>query len=332
MERVVSGVRPTGRLHIGNYFGAVKNFVGMQEENVERFFFIADYHSLTTHPKPEDLHANVKEILVTYLACGLDPEQTTLYAQSDLPEIPELFLVLNMLAYKGELERSTTFKEKAEKQTENINAGLLTYPVLMAADILIHRAQRVPVGKDQEQHLEMTRTYANRFNHNYGVEYFPEPQAFSFSNKLVKIPSLNGAGKMGKSEAEKNTVFLGETPDEIRKKVKRAKSDSGPDAPNQPISDDIQHLFTLMEAVSAPETLQFYKDQYAQANIRYGDMKGQLAEDIITFTSPIRERMEAYAADDAYLQKVLRMGAEKARASASQTIKDVREIIGIKSF
>ncbi len=327
----MSGVRPTGRLHIGNYFGAVRNFVALQEQ-VESFFFIADYHSLTTHPKPQDLRDNVKEILVTYLACGLDPNKTTLYVQSDLPQIPELFLILNMMAYKGELERSTTFKEKATKQQDNINAGLLTYPVLMAADIIIHKADKVPVGKDQEQHLEMTRTFANRFNHMYCVEYFPEPQAFSFSEQLVKIPSLDGSGKMGKSEAEKNTVFLGEDPDVIRKKVMRAKSDSGPTEPNQPISEEVQHLFTLMEAVSTPDTLQFYKDQYAAANIRYGDMKKQLAEDTVAFTAPIAERMREFSADNDYLKKVLQMGAEKARASAAQTISEVREIVGIKSF
>lgn len=331
MERVVSGVRPTGRLHIGNYFGAVRNFVALQEE-VESFFFIADYHSLTTHPKPEDLRNNVKEILVTYLACGLDPEKTTLYVQSDLPQIPELFLVLNMMAYKGELERSTTFKDKASKQEDNINAGLLTYPVLMAADIIIHRAQRVPVGKDQEQHLEMTRTFANRFNHMYGVEFFPEPQAFNFSAELVKIPSLDGSGKMGKSEAEKNTIFLSDEPEVIRKKVMRAKSDSGPDGTNQPISEEVQHLFTLMEAVSEADTLQFFKDQYAAANIRYGDMKKQLAEDMVNFTTPIAERMKEIAADEAYLKQVLDMGGEKARASAADTMNQVRDIIGIKSF
>lgn len=298
---------------------------------MESFFFIADLHSLTTHPKAADLKANVKEVLITYLACGLDPDKTTLYVQSDLPEISELYLILNMLAYKGELERSTTFKEKAAKQEENINAGLLTYPVLMAADIIIHRATKVPVGKDQEQHLEMTRTFANRFNHMYG-EYFPEPQAFSFSNSLVKIPSLDGSGKMGKSEAEKNTIFMGEEPEVIRKKVMRAKSDQGPEQPGQPISEEVQHLFTLMEAVSAPDVQQHYKDQYSQAAIRYGDMKKQLAEDIVQFAAPIRERMLEYAANDDYLSKVVRQGAERARESASKTIREVRELVGIKSF
>ena len=180
METVVSGIRPTGNLHLGNYFGAIKNFLRMQEEN-RCFFFIADYHSLTTHPTPEDLHGNVKQVLVEYLATGIDPEKSTLYIQSDLPETAELYLLLNMNAYMGELERVTTFKEKARKQPENINAGLLTYPTLMAADIIIHKASKVPVGKDQEQHLELTRTFARRFNRMYNTEFFPEPMAFNFS-------------------------------------------------------------------------------------------------------------------------------------------------------
>jgi len=191
METVVSGIRPTGNLHLGNYFGALRNFVKMQNEH-HCYFFIADYHSLTTHPTPGDLHGNVKQVLVEYLASGLDPEKSTLYVQSDLPETAELYLLLNMNAYVGELERCTSFKDKIRKQPENINAGLLTYPTLMAADIIIHRATKVPVGKDQEQHLEMTRTFARRFNRLYDKEYFPEPVAFNFGENLVKIPGLDG--------------------------------------------------------------------------------------------------------------------------------------------
>ena len=171
MDTVLSGIRSTGNLHLGNYFGAVKNFVKMQHEN-NCFFFVADYHALTTHPKPENLHDNIRKVLSEYLAAGLDPEVATLYVQSDVPEIMEFYLLLNMNAYVGELERTTTFKEKVRRQPENVNAGLLTYPVLMAADILIHNSDKVPVGKDQEQNLEMARKFAKRFNHMYGVEYF----------------------------------------------------------------------------------------------------------------------------------------------------------------
>ena len=329
METVLSGIRPTGNLHLGNYFGALRNFISMQNEH-NCYFFIADYHSLTTHPTPQDLHGNVRQILVEYLAAGLDPEKSTLYVQSDVPQVIELYLFLNMNAYIGELERCTSFKDKIRQNPQNINAGLLTYPTLMAADILLHRATKVPVGKDQEQHLEMTRTFANRFNRMYNVDYFPEPQAFNFGNELIKIPGLNGSGKMGKSEG--NAIYLADSPKEIEKKVKRALTDAGPAAPNSAKPDYIENLFTIMRVVSAPDVLQHYEDKWNSCEIRYGDMKKQLAEDIIKVTSPIRERILEIEKDDAYLRKVTREGAEKARESASKTIAAVREIVGFKKF
>lgn len=329
-EIVLSGIRPTGNLHLGNYFGAVKNFTRMQDE-YNCYFFIADYHSLTTHPKPDDLHGKVKNILVEYLAAGLDPEKSTIYVQSDVPEVLELYLFLNMNAYLGELERVTTFKEKVRKQPDNVNAGLLTYPTLMAADILLHRSKYVPVGKDQEQNLEKARDFAGRFNNMY-QEYFPIPQAFNFGSELVKVPGLDGNGKMGKSEGEGNAIFLAEDEKSIRKKVMRAVTDSGPTEMNQQKPEAIENLFTLMKIVSAPETVQFFDDAYNNMAIRYGDMKKQLAEDIIKFTTPIRERILELSSDDAYINKVARMGAEKARESASKTIREVREIIGFKHF
>lgn len=303
----------------------------MQEEN-RCFFFIADYHSLTTHPTPDDLHGNVKQVLVEYLATGIDPEKATLYIQSDLPETAELYLLLNMNAYLGELERVTTFKEKARKQPNNVNAGLLTYPSLMAADIIIHKANKVPVGKDQEQHLEMTRTFARRFNRMYNHEFFPEPSAFNFGNDLVKIPGLDGSGKMGKSEGEGNAVFLADDPKEIRKKVMRAVTDTGPTEPNSPKSDPVENLFSLMKVVSSPDVVSYFDEQYNACTIRYGDMKKQLAEDIVRFTSPLREKILELSANEAYLSKVVKMGAEKARESGAKTVKEVREIIGFRKF
>ncbi|HBF87549.1 MAG TPA: tryptophan--tRNA ligase [Bacteroidales bacterium] len=331
METVLSGIRPTGNLHLGNYFGALSNFVKMQHEH-NCYFFIADYHSLTTHPNPENLHNNVKMVLAEYLACGLDPNAATIYIQSDLPETAELYLLLNMNAYLGELERCTSFKEKIRKQVENVNAGLLTYPTLMAADILIHKATKVPVGKDQEQHLEMTRNFANRFNHIYKTEYFAEPVAFNFGKDLVKIPGLDGSGKMGKSEGTNNAIFLIDEPDVISKKVMRAKTDTGPTQQNQQKPEEIQTLFDLMKIMSTPNTLSYFEDKYNACEIRYGDMKKQLAQDIITFTSPIREKIKEIASDNAYLKKVAKIGAEKAKESGAKTVKEVREIIGFKSF
>jgi tryptophanyl-tRNA synthetase len=331
MDIVVSGIRPTGNLHLGNYFGALKSFVKMQEEN-QCYFFIADYHSLTTHPTPADLHGNVKTVLVEFLACGLDPEKATLYIQSDLPETAELYLLLNMNAYIGELERCTSFKEKIRTQPQNVNAGLLTYPTLMAADIIIHRAAKVPVGKDQEQHLEMTRTFANRFNRLFSVDYFPEPVAYNFGENLVKIPGLDGSLKMSKSDNENSSIFLADTPEVIRKKVMKAVTDSGPVDPGQPRSQGVINLFDLMSYFSQPDAVKHFEEAYQTGTIRYGDMKKQLAEDIILFTTPFREKMMALASDDAYLRKVAALGAEKARASAAKTIREVREIIGFKPF
>jgi len=331
MERVVSGVRPTGHLHLGNYFGAIKNFVKMQDA-YECFFFIADYHSLTTQPKPDDLHANVKEVLATYLACGLNPEKTVLYVQSDVPQIPELFLLLCMIAYKGELERATTYKDKVAKQQDNINAGLLTYPILMAADVLIHKATKVPVGKDQEQHLEIARNFANRFNHLYGVNCFPEPFGFSYEDKLIKIPGLDGTGKMGKSEGEANAIYLIDDPKVIHKKVMRAVTDIGPTEKNQQKPEAIENIFSILKAVSAVDTVAHFEEHYNNCTIRYGDLKKKLAEDMITFTTPFREQIKDWMANEERLGKIVRQGAERARESAAKTIKEVRETIGIKTF
>ena len=331
METVVSGIRPTGNLHLGNYFGAIKNFLKMQEEN-NCYFFIADYHSLTTHPTPEDLHGNVKQVLVEYLAVGLDPEKSTIYIQSDIPEVTELYLLLNMNAYVGELERCTSFKEKVRKHPNNINSGLLTYPTLMAADVIIHKAAKVPVGKDQEQNLEMMKTFAKRFNRLYETEFFPIPVAYNFGSELIKIPGLDGSGKMGKSEGQGNAVFLADDPKVIRKKVMKAVTDSGPTKMNQIKPDVIQNLFSLMKVVSTKDTVAHFDNLYNKCEIRYGDLKKQLTEDIINFNAPLRERILELSQDNDYLKKVAAMGAEKARESASKTIKEVREIIGFRKF
>ncbi|MCS6916119.1 MAG: tryptophan--tRNA ligase [Chitinophagales bacterium] len=331
MEIVVSGIRPTGRLHLGNYFGAVANFVRLQEQ-YRCYFFIADYHSLTTHPHPADLHGTVRQVLAEYLACGVDPKRCVLYRQSDVPETAELYLFLNMLAYVGELERSASFKEKVRSQPDNVNAGLLTYPVLMTADIIIHRAHKVPVGKDQTQHLEMARNFAERFNRLYGEDFFPLPQALGTGGTLVKVPGLDGSGKMGKSEGEGNAVFLSDTEEEIRRKVMRAVTDSGPTTPNQPMSEPVQNLFALMKLVSPPETVSHYEEAYRACTIRYGDMKKQLAADMAAFTAPIRERIAYYLNNDSLLRDILEQGQEQARASASATVAEVRRLIGFRKF
>ena len=328
METVLSGIRPTGNLHLGNYFGAVKNFVKMQYEN-NCFFFIADYHSLTTHPNPENLQQNVKQIMVEYLAAGIDPEISTLYVQSQLPETAELYLFLNMNAYLGELERCPTFKEKVRKHPNNVNAGLLTYPTLQAADILIHNADKVPVGKDQEQHLELTRVFASRFNRLYQTPYFKEPKAYNFNDELVKIPGLDGSTKMGKSEG--NAVYLVDEPDVIRKKIMKAQTDAGPTVENQQKPQEIENLFILMKHISPQDTYEHFEQRYNNCSIRYGDFKKQLAEDIVQFCSPIRQRILELSTNDVYLNKIMKDGAEKARLSGRKTLAEVREIIGFKN-
>lgn len=327
MQTVVSGIRPTGNLHLGNYFGAVRAFIQMQEE-YKCFFFIADWHSLTTHPHPDDIIRSTNTILAEYLACGIDPEKATIYVQSDVREVLELYLYLNMNAYLGELERTTSFKDKARQQPDNVNAGLLTYPSLMAADILMHKGDKVPVGKDQEQNMEMARKFARRFNNIYGVDYFTEPESFSLAGRGLKVPGLDGSGKMGKSEG--NCIYLMDDEKTISKKVMKAVTDSGPTVENQEKPEVIQNLFTFLELVSTPDVYKHYDDLYNSCQIRYGDLKKQLAADINAYCAPIRERIGEYSANQDLLKRIAREGAERAREHAQKTLQEVRHIIGFR--
>lgn len=302
----------------------------MQEE-YDCYFMVADWHSLTTHPDTSELKANVIRVLAENIACGLDPDKVALYCQSHVFETSELYLYLNMLAYMGELEKTTTFKEKARQQPDNVNVGLLTYPVLQAADIILHRALYVPVGKDQEQHLEMARTFARRFNHRYG-EVFPEPVAFNFGESLVKVPSLDGAGKMSKSENQLATLYLSDSDDMIRKKIMKAKTDSGPSQPHSPKPDYIENVFLLLKLVSTQEVFDKFSADYDNCTIRYGDLKKQLAEDMVRFVRPIREKAESIQNDPSYIKKVMEQGAEKARKSARETIQIVRESMKLNYY
>ena len=324
-EVVLSGIRPTGFLHLGNYFGAMRNYVRMQDE-YNCYFFVANWHALTTHPDTKELQSSVHRVIAENIACGLDPEKVALYVQSDVPEIAELYLYLNTLAYKGELEKTTTFKDKVRQQPDNLNAGLLTYPVLMASDILIHRAVKVPVGKDQEQHLEMARNFAERFNFRYG-NVFPAPQAFNFGSELVKIMSLDGNGKMSKSENQMNTLYLADDDDLIRKKIMKAKTDSGPTEPNSVKPDYIENIFTLLKLVSEEAVVKKYEADFNGCSIRYGDLKKQLAEDMANFIKPIREKAADIQNNKELLSKIIKQGAEKARVSAAATLSEVRKSI-----
>ena len=345
---VVSGIRSTGNLHLGNYYGALNKFLKMQDDFDCRFF-IADLHALTTNPNPTQLHSSVKDILAEYIAAGLDPDKNIIYVQSDVPEISEMYLLMNMHVGIGELMRTASFKEKARKalgiisdsdeiekeiignqSNQRVNAGLLTYPTLMAVDILIHHADYVPVGKDQEQHLELTRRFARRFNSFYKKDYFGEPVNFNFGGEALKVPGLDGSGKMGKSEG--NCIYLIDDEKTLRKKVMRAVTDEGPKEPNSPVSQPVENLFTLLSLVSTPDVVKHYRDSYADCSIRYGDLKKQLAEDILKVTLPIRERILDIRGDEEYLSKVVKQGAERARETAAKTLKDVREIMGIRKI
>ncbi|MBX2939702.1 MAG: tryptophan--tRNA ligase [Ferruginibacter sp.] len=326
----MSGIRPTGYLHLGNYFGAVQNYVKMQDE-FRCYFMVADWHALTTHPDTKELRNNIHRVLAENIACGLDPEKVALYCQSHIPEIAELYLLLNSLAYVGELEKTPTFKDKVRLNPNNVNAGLLTYPVLMAADILIHRARFVPVGKDQEQHLEIARNYAHRFNTRYEA-VFPEPEAFNYHQELIKIPSLDGAGKMSKSENQYATLYLSDDDDLIRKKVMKSKTDAGPTEKDSPMPVEIKNLFQLMQLVCTAETTTHFMQAYNDCTIRYGDFKSALAEGMVKFISPIREQAKSIQSNKIYLEKVMREGAEKSRESAIKTLREVRRVSGMNYF
>jgi len=326
----MSGIRPTGLLHLGNYFGALRNYVRMQEA-YNCFFMVADLHALTTLKETHELKGHVCHVLAENIAAGLDPDKVALYCQSHVPETAELYLFLNMLAYVGELEKTPTFKDKVRLQPQNVNAGLLTYPVLQAADILLHRAALVPVGKDQEQHLEMARNFSNRFNQRYGGEVFPEPYAFNFGEELIKVPSLDGAGKMSKSENQLATLYLSDDDETIRKKISKAKTESGSGAADQ-MPDSVKNLFQLMRLVGKEEDADVFMTHYIAGTIRYGDMKKKLAEDMVAFISPIREKAEAIRNDDVYLRRVMEQGAEKARESAKVTLQLAKQAIGLNYY
>jgi tryptophanyl-tRNA synthetase len=329
-EIVMSGIRPTGFLHLGNYFGAVRNYVRMQDQYT-CYFMVADWHALTTMTDTRELATQVRRVMAENIACGLDPGKVAFYCQSHVPETAELYLFFNMLAYVGELQKTPTFKDKIRLQPDNVNAGLLTYPVLQAADILLHRATLVPVGKDQEQHLEIARDYAHRFNTRY-AEVFPEPYAFNFGESLARVPSLDGAGKMSKSENQMATLYLSDDDETIRKKIMKAKSDSGPAEAGAPMSDAVANLFQLMRLVASAETVAAFETDYNAGTIRYGDMKKTLAEGMVNFIRPIREKAEAIQHDIPYLRRVMEQGAAKARVSAQATIKLAQEAMGLKYY
>ena len=319
---VVSGIRATGRLHIGNYFGAIRNFPPLQDHAC--FFFVADYHTLTTNPDPEHLQLHRLPIVKAFLACGIDPKRATIYLQSDLPETTELATLLSMLVTKGELERCTTFKEKAKNSPDEVSLGLLAYPVLMAADILIHRGTLVPVGEDQMQHLEMTRDFAGRFNRRYKGRGFSFALPKALPHSAIRLPGLDGK-KMGKSDG--NTIDLLDDGETIATKVRRAITDpqrmrrDDPGSPERCVS-----VYPIHTLVTADAELEEVKAGCKSGTISCSDCKAKLATNLTRALAPIRERH--HEIKDTFVRDVLYDGAIKARESAREVIVGARQTMG----
>jgi tryptophanyl-tRNA synthetase len=320
MKRILSGIQPSGKLHLGNYFGAIKQHIALQDE-AQCFYFIADYHALTTIHDPQALRQNVRDVALDYLALGLDPNKAILFRQSDVPEVTELTWVLATVTNMGLLERAVSYKEKLGRGIE-ASVGLFTYPVLMAADILIYRSQLVPVGQDQVQHIEMTQDMAGRFNRAYG-EIFPIPN-YRLDN-VPKVPGIDGQ-KMSKSYG--NTIEIFAEGKALKKPVMSIVTDSKTVA--EPKDPEHCNVFALYSLFATDEEKAALAARYRAGGMGYGEAKGQLLEKIDTLFAPARERRRQLSQDPAFVNEVLRKGAEQARAEAQQTMALVREAVGLR--
>lgn len=320
--RILSGIQPSGTLHIGNYFGMMKPSVEMQN-NGEAFFFIADYHSLTTLPDPAELRKRVFNVALDFLACGLDPAKAVIFRQSDVPEVTELSWILNCITPIGLLERAHSYKDKVAKGFSP-NTGLFAYPVLMAADILIYKSHVVPVGKDQKQHLEITRDIAIKFNQQYNKDVFIVPEE-RIREEVAVVPGLDGQ-KMSKSY--NNTIEIFGKEKEIRSKVMKVVTDSkGLEDIKDPSTCNIVSLYKLF---ASDVQVKEMEDKYRSGNYGYGHAKQALFEVIWEYFAPCRKRREELLADPGYIESVLKAGAEKARATAAKTMDEVRKTVGLR--
>ncbi|MBA3334445.1 MAG: tryptophan--tRNA ligase [Acidobacteria bacterium] len=322
-KRIFSGAQPTGNLHLGNYLGALKNWVALQSE-YESFFCIVNLHAVTLPQNPAILRQKTFDLARIYLASGIDPKISTIFVQSDVAEHAELAWILNCVARMGELERMTQFKDKSKGKNEKVGAGLFTYPVLMASDILLYQTDLVPIGQDQKQHLELTRDVAERFNRDFG-ETFTIPEAF-IPSVGAKIQSLaEPAKKMSKSDENANgAIFLLDDADTITKKVKRAITDSGTEITFNEARPAINNLLTIYQLLTG-KTAEECENNFAGKG--YGQLKSELAETVIEFLRPFQEKVKEFP--DAELEKILKKGAEKGRSIAGETLKDVYQKMGI---
>lgn len=323
MARIFSGIQPTGDLHLGNYLGAIKNWISLQTEH-ECIFSVVDLHAMTIPYDAETMPEQVVKTAATLLACGLDPEQCTLYVQSHVREHTELCWVLNTITPLGALQRMTQFKDKATQHQESVHAGLLNYPILQAADILLYKAELVPVGDDQLQHLELTRDLARKFNYMFG-ETFPEPQ--HLLTKAPRIMALNDPTRKMSKSLPGSYIALDATPEEIKEIVRKAVTDAGPT--ESVMGPGIANLFTLLEQFSAPDIVNQFKDAYEAGELRYVDLKQQLADDLVEQLTPIRERAHQLLANKDTVHDILRDGAAKARTIAAKIMDEVRSKVGL---
>lgn len=323
MARVLSGIQPSGSLHIGNYFGMMKPMIESQEEN-ELFCFIVNYHAMTTLKNPEELKQNTLNAAMDFLALGLDPEKCYFWVQSDIPEIQELCWILACSTNLGLLERSTSYKDKVAKGIST-NAGLYTYPVLQAADILMFQAEKIPVGKDQKQHIEITRDIANTFNQTYGETFtLPEPV---IRKDLAVIPGIDGQ-KMSKSYD--NTIKMFDAEKKLRKSVMKIVTDSkSVEESKDPESCNVFQLYKLFSDESQIDDL---ANKYRSGGMGYGDAKKILFETILDYFKPYREKRKEYENNPNEVKKILAFGAEKTREIAIKTLREVREITGLKYY
>ena len=323
MSRIFSGIQPSGELHIGNYLGAVKNWAELQR-SYESFFCIVDYHAITIPYEPEDLRARTREMMVSLLAAGLDPSTSTIFVQSMVPEHTELAWIFNSVTPLGELERQTQYKDKASRM-ESVPAGILNYPILQAADILLYRADLVPVGEDQVQHLELSREIARRWNARFGENYFPEPQA-----KLTparRIMGLDGNAKMSKSMG--NTVGLLEPPDAIWEKLRPAVTDPARVRRTDPGTPEVCNIYHLHRAFSPPDVVANVETQCRTAGWGCIECKKVLFEHINKELAPIRARSAEIRARPEIVDQVIGDGAATARRVASETMREVKKRMGL---
>jgi len=322
-KRVLSGIRATGRLHLGNYLGAVKGMLSLQDNpDYETLYMIADLHTMTTPYDPEELRVNRREVVMDYLAAGLDPKRSIIFAQSDVPEHTELAFYFATVVSVARMQHLPTFKDKVKQYPKAVTMALLNYPILMAADILAYKAELVPVGVDQEPHLEIAREIARKMNQTYGTD-FPEPQRFETSGGYV--PSLVGEGKMSKS-VEGSYVNLTDSLEEIKSKVAKIPTDSGQ---GSEISGGVKTLMEFVELFEGKEKRNEFENQYRDKGLRYGEIKSELSEAIFKELEPIQKRRVELEKDTKYIDKVIAEGAEKARKVAQETVLEVRQKMGL---